>query len=76
MGNPVQLDASAFDWLEGRGAMTLHGALDDATGTVLALVFRATENLDGYATLLHQPGRTDGLTIPQSLLLCADRIIE
>ena len=32
--------------------MSLHGAIDDATGTVLALHFRPTEDLHGYATLL------------------------
>ena len=53
MGALVQLDASPFDWLEGRGpAMNLHGAIDDATGTVLALHFRPTEDLHGYTTLL------------------------
>ena len=53
MGTLVQLDASAFAWLEDRGpALTLHGAIDDATGTGLALYFRATEDLHGYATLL------------------------
>jgi hypothetical protein len=32
MGALVQVDASPFDWLEGRGpAMSLHGAIDDAT---------------------------------------------
>ena len=62
MGSLVQLDASAFAWLEGRGpVMTLHGAIDDATGTVLALVFRPTEDLHGYATLLHQLGTAYGL---------------
>src|SRR3990170_605298 len=40
-------------WLEARGpAMSLHGAIDDATGTVLALHFRPTEDLHGYTTLL------------------------
>jgi Integrase core domain len=49
----VQLDASYFDWLEGRGpAMTLHGAIDDATGTAVALYFRPTEDLHGYTMLL------------------------
>ena len=53
MGALVQLDASPCDWLEGRGpAMSLHGAIDDATGTVLALHFRPTEDLHGYTTLL------------------------
>lgn len=54
MGQLVQVDGSPFDWLEGRGpAMTLHGAIDDATGTGLALHFRPTEDLHGYATVLH-----------------------
>jgi len=53
MGALVQLDASPFAWLEARGpAMSLHGAIDDATGTVLALHFRPTEDLHGYTTLL------------------------
>ena len=64
MGALVQLDASPFDWLEGRGpTMTLHGAIDDATGTVLALVFRPTEDLHGYASLLHQVGMAYGLPL-------------
>jgi hypothetical protein len=50
MGTLVQVDASAFAWLEDRGpAVTLHGAIDNATGTGLALYFRATEDLHGYA---------------------------
>src|SRR5712671_4210183 len=53
MGALVQVDASPFDWLQGRGpAMSLHGAIDDATGTVLALHFRPTEDLHGYTTML------------------------
>jgi hypothetical protein len=40
-------------WIEARGpAMSLHGAIDDATGTVLALHFRPTEDLHGYTTVL------------------------
>lgn len=71
MGALVQLDASPFDWLEGRGpTMTLHGAIDDATGTVLALVFRPHEDLHGYATLLHQLGTAYGLP----LALYGDRL--
>lgn len=71
MGALVQLDASPFDWLEGRGpAMTLHGAIDDATGTGLALFFRPTEDLHGYATLLHQLGAAYGLP----LALYGDRL--
>jgi transposase len=55
MGQLVQIDASPCAWLEARGpAMTLHGAIDDATSTVLALHFRPTEDLHGYATVFQQ----------------------
>ncbi len=71
MGTLVQLDGSPFDWLEGRGpAMTLLGAIDDATGTVLALHFRPTEDLHGYTTLLRQIAQGSGLP----LALYGDRL--
>jgi transposase len=71
MGALVQLDGSPFDWLEGRGpAMTLLGAIDDATATVLALHFRPTEDLHGYTTLLRQLGLQYGLP----LALYGDRL--
>lgn len=63
-GQLVQLDGSPFDWLEGRGpAMTLLGAIDDATSEVLALHCRPTEDLHGYATLLQQVFTTVGLPV-------------
>jgi hypothetical protein len=43
--------------------MTLLGAIDDATSTVVALHFRPTEDLHGYATLLHQIFTTVGLPV-------------
>ena len=71
MGALVQLDASPFAWLEDRGpTLTLHGAIDDATGTGLALYFRPTEDLHGYATLLQQLCTTAGLP----LALYGDRL--
>ena len=52
-GMLVQIDASPFAWLEDRGPLcTLHGAIDDATGKVLALHFRPTEDTNGYLNLL------------------------
>ncbi len=64
MGTLVQLDGSPFDWLEGRApAMTLLGAIDDATSTVLALHFRPTEDLHGYTTLLREVALTYGLPV-------------
>ena len=63
-GSLVQIDGSPFDWLEGRGpAMTLLGAIDDATGAVLALHFRPTEDLHGYFTLFRQLFTTHGLPL-------------
>jgi transposase len=63
-GQLLQLDGSPFEWLEGRGPrMTLLGAIDDATSAVMALHFRPTEDLHGYATVLHQVVATAGLPI-------------
>src|SRR3972149_3806497 len=50
-------------------ALTLHGAIDDATGTGVALCFRPTEDLPGYATLLQQLCTTYG----RPLALYGDR---
>ena len=64
MGALVQVDASPFAWLERRGpVMSLHGAIDDATGTVLALYFRPTEDLHGYTTLLAAVAAQYGLPL-------------
>src|SRR5437867_4642063 len=53
-GPHVQLDGSPFDWLQNRGPrQALLGAIDDATSQVVALHFRPTEALHGYAPLLH-----------------------
>jgi hypothetical protein len=71
VGSLVQVDGSSFAWLEGHGPpMTLLGAIDDATGQVLALHFRPTEDLHGYATLFHQLFTTHGLP----LALYGDRL--
>jgi hypothetical protein len=71
MGALVLLDGSQFAWLEARGpTMTLLGAIDDATGTVVALVFRPAEDLHGYVTLLHQLAAHHGLP----LALYGDRL--
>jgi transposase len=63
-GQLLQLDGSPFAWLEDRGpVLTLLGAIDDATSEVLALHFRPTEDLHGYATLLQQVFTTYGLPV-------------
>jgi transposase len=64
MGALVQLDASLFPWLGDRGPqLTLHGAIDDATGICVALYFRPHEDLHGYATLLRTLCTTYGLPL-------------
>lgn len=63
-GQLVQLDGSPFAWLEDRGpTLTLLGAIDDATSQVLALHFRPTEDLHGYATILRDVCTGYGLPV-------------
>lgn len=61
LGELVQLDASKFDWLSNGSYLHLHGAIDDATGTILALSFAKEETLDAYTELVQQINRQYGL---------------
>jgi len=55
LGMLVLIDGSHHDWLEGRGPqLCLLAAIDDATGRILAAVFRLTEDFEGYCQLLQQ----------------------
>ncbi len=64
LGQLAQLDASPFAWFEARGpAATLHGLIDDATSTPLALWFRPHEDLHGYVAVLDRTCRTYGLPL-------------
>jgi hypothetical protein len=61
-GMLLQIDGSPFDWLEGRGPKAhLMGAIDDATGKVLFLLFRPTEDQVGYLLLLRSVAQRYGL---------------
>jgi transposase len=61
-GMLLQIDGSPFDWLEGRGSKAvLIGAIDDATGKVLFLHFRPTEDQVGYLLLLRSIAQRFGL---------------
>jgi transposase len=61
-GMLLQLDASPHAWLEERGArLHLVAAIDDATGTVPAAVFREQEDAAGYLAVLHQVVTTVGV---------------
>ena len=54
-GMLLQVDGSRHDWLQGRGLyLTLVGAVDDATGTVPAAVFREQEDTHGYMLMLRE----------------------
>jgi transposase len=59
-----QLDASSHDWLEGRGPwLTLHAAIDDATGLVVAAHFQFSENMNSYFHVMYQGINRYGLPV-------------
>jgi len=61
-GMLLQVDGSPFDWLEGRGPKaTLIGAIDDATGKILFVGFRPTEDQAGYLLMLRSIAQRFGL---------------
>jgi transposase len=54
-GMLLQIDGSDHDWLQGRGPrLVLLGAVDDATGEVVAALFRRQEDAHGYMLLLRR----------------------
>lgn len=58
----VQIDGSPHDWLEGRGPrLTLVGAIDDATGAIVAATFAEVEDGRAYLTILASLCRTHGV---------------
>lgn len=50
----LQIDASPFDWLSNGSMLSMHGAIDDATGRIVALWLEPTECLNGYFHILEQ----------------------
>ena len=60
-GMLLQLDASPHAWLAERGPrLALVAAIDDATGTVPAAVFREQEDAAGYLAVLYEVVSTVG----------------
>lgn len=54
-GELIQVDASDHAWIELSGVMHhLHGAIDDATGTVLSCVLQPEETAYGYQLMLKE----------------------
>jgi hypothetical protein len=64
-GMLVQIDASPHEWIIGGKSCTLHGAVDDATGEILALFFAPNECLEGYFEIIRQIVSNHG--VPMSL---------
>lgn len=59
-----QIDATPYAWLEDRApAFALHGAIDDATGTVVGTVFRPNECREGYSIVMQQGIRKYGIPL-------------
>jgi transposase len=65
-GTLLQLDGSRHRWLEERGPeLVLVGAIDDATGSVTAAVFRDQEDAAGYLEILR--ATIDGHGLPLAI---------
>jgi transposase len=63
-GALVLIDGSPFPWFREAGVSSrLLGALDDASGEILALTFRPTEDLHGYVTLLRDLMESHGVPL-------------
>src|SRR5258706_2041136 len=63
-GSLVQIDGSPFAWFgDSAPSCMLLGAVDDATTEILALGFRPSEDVHGYATLFQQLFTTHGLPL-------------
>lgn len=60
-GSLAQMDASYYDWLSDGSYLHLHGAIDDATGRILALYFEKEETTHGYNELVYEMNRKNQL---------------
>lgn len=68
-GLMLQMDASPFTWFNNEQSYSLHGAIDDATGKIVALYLCKNECLQGYFEIMRRIVMSNG--IPVSLY--ADR---
>ncbi len=62
-GMLVQMDASPHKWIIGGDTFGLHGAIDDATGEILALHFAPHECMDGYFEITRKVIENHGIPI-------------
>lgn len=68
-GMLVIIDASPYAWFFNNKECSLHGAIDDATGEILALFFTPNECLEGYFQLMKTVISNNGVP----LAIYADR---
>ncbi len=61
-GAMVQLDASPYPWLGGE-KLNLHGAIDDASGSILGLHLTKEECLEGYFEVARQMIKGSGIPV-------------
>jgi len=60
----LQVDGSTHEWLgEDHRSLSLLAAIDDATGKVVAAVFREHEDAQGYFLLVRQVLKTQGIPL-------------
>ena len=60
----VQIDATPFEWFrKDRKRYALHGAIDDATGQILALYLTRNECLKGYFSMMERLIRNYGVPV-------------
>jgi hypothetical protein len=53
-GMLVQMDGSFHTWLAGAKPLSLIASIDDATGKIVAAIFRPQEDTEGYFRLTKQ----------------------
>lgn len=62
-GMLIQIDASPHTWFFNGKECSLHGAIDDATGEILALYFTPNECLEGYFQLMNTVISNNGIPL-------------
>jgi len=62
-GMLVMIDASPHAWFLNGGECSLHGAVDDATGEILALFFSPTECLESYFQIMQSLISNNGIPL-------------
>lgn len=62
-GMLIQIDASPHAWFFNGEECSLHGAIDDATGEILALFFAPNECLEGYFRIMKTVISNNGLPL-------------